>query len=85
MARQVVFRNLLLRQGYASLDEVRAEVEIRNLREAVVEVLTARGFAVGEDLRTALASTSDSAVLRSVHRQAVTAPSIAEILDALRD
>src|SRR3954470_548004 len=55
-ARQVIFRNLLQREGYASLEEVRAEGEaqgravgeaageVQALREAVVEVLTARGF-----------------------------------------
>ena len=61
-ARQVIFRNLLQSQGYASLDDVRAEGEIRGreegeiqgLCEAVVEVLTGRGFEVGADLRTAL-------------------------------
>src|SRR5512145_1547495 len=49
------------RQGYASLDEVRAEGEIQGLREAVLEVLAARGFAVEDDLRTALSSSGDPA------------------------
>jgi hypothetical protein len=87
-ANQVIFRNLLQREGYASLEEVRAEGEaegeVRVLREAVVEVLTARGFAVSDDLRTALASIGDPAVLRSVLRQSVIASSVAEILAALR-
>ncbi len=88
-ARQVIFRNLLQREGYASLEDVRSEGEaageVQALREAVVEVLTTRGFAVADDLRTALAGSSDPAVLRSVHRQSVITSSLAEILAALRD
>jgi len=96
-ARQVIFRNLLQREGYASLEEVRAEGEaqgravgeaageVQALREAVVEVLTARGFAVTDELRTALAGSCDPAILRSVHRQSVITSSLAEILAVLRD
>jgi len=99
-ARRVIFRNLLQREGYASLDEVRAEGEVRGrtegeaqgraegevegLREAVVEVLAARGLAVDDDLRTALADSGDRVALRSVLRQAATVASTAEILAALR-
>jgi Uma2 family endonuclease len=87
-ANQVIFRNLLQREGYSSLEEVRAEGEsegeVRALREAVVEVLMTRGFAVSDDLRTALAGCSDPAVLRSVHRQSVSASSVAEIIVAFR-
>ncbi|MEA2601237.1 MAG: hypothetical protein QOF89_2229 [Acidobacteriota bacterium] len=84
-ANQVIFRNLLQREGYASLEEVRAEGEVQTLREAVIDVLTARGFVVADDLRTALVGCGDPAVLRSVHRQSVIASSVAEILAALRD
>jgi Uma2 family endonuclease len=92
-ARRVIFRNLLQREGYASLEDVRAEGEaqgraaggVEGLREAVVEVLAARGLAVDDDLRTALASSGDRTALRSVLRQAATAASTAEILAALRD
>lgn len=80
-AREVMFRNLLQRQGYASLDEVRAE----GLREAVLEVLAGRGFEVEDDLRTALASSSDPAVLRAVLRRAAVAESIAEVLAVLQE
>jgi putative restriction endonuclease len=83
-ARQVIFRNLLQREGYASLEDVRAEGEVQGLREAVAEVLTARGFAVADDLRTALAGCSDLAVLRSILRQSSTTASLAEIVAALR-
>jgi hypothetical protein len=93
----VIFRNHLQREGYASLEEVRAEGEakgravgeaegeVQGLREAVVEVLTARGFTVAGDLRTALAGCADPAVLRSVLRQTAITSSLAEILAVLRD
>jgi Putative restriction endonuclease len=83
-ARRVIFRNLLQRQGYASLDEVRAEGEAQGLRRAVLAVLAGRGFAVEDDLRTALAHSKDPEVLESVLRQATTATTPAEILAALR-
>jgi hypothetical protein len=82
-ARQVIFRNLLQRQGYASLEAVRAEGAVRGLREAVVEVLAGRGLAVDDALRTALASVDNPETLRSVLRRAGLASS-AEILAALR-
>jgi Uma2 family endonuclease len=82
-ARRVIFRNLLQREGYASLEDVRAEGEVQGLREAVVEVLAGRGLAVSDDLRAAIASSEDPAVLRSVLRRAGVATS-AQILDALR-
>lgn len=78
-ARRVIFRNLLQRQGYASLEEVRAE----GLREAVVEVLAGRGLEVTDELRTALAAVNDPEILRAVLRRAGGATS-AEILTALR-
>jgi Uma2 family endonuclease len=82
-ARQVTFRNLLERQGYASLDEVRAEGEAQGVRKAIVTVLQSRGLAVDDDLRTALANCGDPAVLESALRQAATA-SAAGILAVLR-
>lgn len=91
-ARQVILRNLLQRQGYASLEEVRAEGEahgraegeIEGLRKAVVTILTARGLTVTDDLRTALANSSDLEVLEAILRRAATASSAAEVLAALR-
>jgi len=82
-ARRVIFRNLLQRQGYASLDEVRAEGEIEGLRKAIVTVLLGRGLAVDDGLRTALANADDPAVLESALRQSVAA-SAADILAILR-
>jgi Uma2 family endonuclease len=88
-ARRVIFGNLLEREGYASLEEVRAEGEaqgeIQGLREAILTVLAARGLAVGDDLRTALASAHDPAILRAALRQAAIASTSAEVVAALRD
>jgi hypothetical protein len=82
-ARPVIFRNLLQRQGYASLDEVRAEGEVQGLRKAIVAVLAARGLAVDDDLRTTLDTCDDPEALESALRQATTATS-ADILAVLR-
>lgn len=82
-ARQVIFRNLLQRQGYANLDEVRAEGEAQGVRKAIIIVLQSRDLAVDDDLRAALASCGDPAVLESALRQAATASS-AGVLAILR-
>jgi Uma2 family endonuclease len=83
-ARRVIFHNLLQREGYANLDEIRAEGEVQSLREAVIDVLTARGLAVDDDLRISLARVQDPAVLRSALRQAAVAERPAEIVATLR-
>jgi Uma2 family endonuclease len=90
-ARRVIFRNLLERQGYASLDDVRAEGvalgraegEAQGLRRAIVAVLAGRGLSADDELETALASSNDSAVLEAVLRQAATG-SLSEVLAAFR-
>jgi hypothetical protein len=82
-ARRVIFRNLLQRQGYASLDDVRAEGEVQGLRKAILAVCAGRGLAVDDELRTALAGSGDLAVLESALRKAAIA-NVAEILAALR-
>ena len=92
-ARQVIFRNLLQRQGYASLDEVRAEGreqgreqgELQGLRRAILAVLVGRGLAVDDDLQASLAQADNPEILESVLRQAAAATATAaEILAALR-
>lgn len=82
-SRQVIFRNLLQRQGYASLDEVRAEGELQGLRRAVVAILLGRGVVVGDDLRAALDQCSDSPTLEAVLGRAATVSAI-DILAFLR-
>lgn len=91
-ARQVIFRNLLQRQGYASLDEVRAEGreqgreqgELQGLRRAILAVLVGRGLAVDDDLQASLAQADNPEILESVLRQAAATATAAEILAALR-
>jgi hypothetical protein len=92
---RATFRNLLQRQGYASLDEVRAEGEAKGraegealgqaegLRRAIITVLLGRGLAVDDDLRLALANCGDLAVLEAVLLQATNA-SAADILATFR-
>jgi Uma2 family endonuclease len=82
-ARQTIFRNLLQREGYASLEEVRAEGEAQSLRAAVLEVLTARGFAVNDELRTVLGRVEDPEALRAVLRKAAVATTPDEVVAAL--
>lgn len=83
-AQEVVLRNLLQRQGYASLEAVQAAGEAQGLREAIVAVLEARGLAAGDDVRAALASIEDPAILRPLVPRAATAAWTDEVLAALR-
>lgn len=80
---EVSFRNLLQRQGYESLEAVRAEGEAEGeaaaLRAAILEVFAVRGLTVGEDDRAAIASCRDLERLRRWHRQAIIAASPAEL------
>lgn len=89
-ARRVIFRNLLQRQGYASLEDVRAEGEAQGraegeaqgLRKAVVAVFAARGIAVDDRLQAALASAKTPAILEAALRQAAVATTV-EVLSVL--
>jgi hypothetical protein len=94
-ARRVIFRNLLQRQGYTSLDEVRAEGaaqgraigeaqgEIQGLRRAIAKLLAGRGLAVDDALRASLAGCSDTSRLVAALLQAPTA-SASDIVVTLR-
>ena len=88
VGQEVTLRNLLQRHGFESLEAVQAEGEARGraegeleaLRSAVLEVLAARGLAVGDDVGAALASCRDAAVLRRWLRRAATLASAGELL-----
>ncbi|HBL26031.1 MAG TPA: hypothetical protein DD490_04260 [Acidobacteria bacterium] len=88
---RVTFRNLLQRQGYASLDEVRAEGEAQGraegeaqgLRRAITTVLLSRGLAVDDSLQAALAHCGDPDVLEATLLRATNA-SAADLLATLR-
>ena len=90
-ANRVIFKNLLERQGYASLDAVReegeahgrAQGEIEGLRRAIVAVLVGRDLPTDERLQAALLDASDPARLEATLRRAATASSVDEILTAL--
>jgi Uma2 family endonuclease len=70
-SRRATLRNLLQRQGYESLDAVRAEGETVGRAEgeavgrakAVLEVLSARGFEITADLEQRIRSCKDSTQL----------------------
>lgn len=100
-SQEVGFRNFLQRQGYASLDAVRAEGEAKGraegeekgraegeaaaLQTAVLEVFEARGIAVGEENQAMISGCRDLALLRQWLRQAVTAVSPAELAGASQE
>jgi hypothetical protein len=84
LAREVVLRNLLQREGYASLEEVQAAGEVQGLQGAILEVLAARGLAVDDALRAAIEEERDVEVLKTLLRQAAIAGSAAAVLAVLR-
>jgi hypothetical protein len=79
----VTLRHLLQRQGYASLEAVKAEGEaegeIAALRAAILDVFAVRALTAGEDIRAMVAACSDPERLRLWHRQAITAASPSEL------
>jgi Uma2 family endonuclease len=72
-AHAVTFRNLLQRQGYRDLDEVRSEGQLQALRDSILAVLQARGLTVEDAARSALAAIGDPAALRGLLTRAATA------------
>lgn len=80
VGRDVVFRNLLERQGYESLDAVREEGEVNALREAVLALLAVRGLSVPEDVGAIVTACTDLSTLKRWLERAVTAESAAAVL-----
>jgi hypothetical protein len=82
-AHAVTFLNLLQRQGYRDLDEVRGEGrqegQLRTLRDSILDVLQVRGLTVDDATRSALEAIADPAVLRRLHTRAVTAATVDEV------
>lgn len=90
--REITLRNLLQRQGYQSLDEVRAEGEAEGeargeakgelaaLRESVRAILETRGLVLSGEQASVLAAATDREVLRRWQKQAVTAATVGEAL-----
>jgi hypothetical protein len=63
-ALDVALRNLLLRQGYRDLEEVREEGQIIATRSAIVALAERRAWSLGDAERAAIASCTDLAQLR---------------------
>ena len=82
-AHAVTFRNLLERQGYRDLDEVRGEGRQKGqqqaLRDAILDVLLARGLAAGDSARSVLAAIDDPDGLRRLLVRAATAATEEEV------
>jgi Uma2 family endonuclease len=80
-AHAVTLRNLLQRQGYQDLDEVRGEGrnegrqegQLQGLRDSILAVLQARGLTVDDAARSALEATGDLVALRRLLTRAATA------------
>ncbi len=83
-AHRVTFRNLLQRQGYRDLDEVRTEGreegQLEALRGAILDVLEARGLELDAAAREAVSSCTDAETLRRWLTRAATAASSSEAL-----
>jgi Uma2 family endonuclease len=82
-AHAVTFRNLLQRQGYQNLDEIRGEGRQEGhqqaLRESVLAVLQARGLPADGAARSALAAIDDPVALRRLLTRAATASTADEV------
>ncbi len=82
-AHAVTLRNLLQRQGYQDLDEIRGEGrnegQHQALRESILAVLEARGLSVDDAARSALEATGDPDVLRRRLTRAATAMTPEEV------
>ncbi len=89
-AHAVTLRNLLQRQGYRDLDEIRGEGrdegrqegQQQALRESILAVLAARGLPVDDAARTALEAIGDPVVLRIYLARAVTVATTREVFIA---
>ncbi|HEX4962080.1 MAG TPA: Uma2 family endonuclease [Thermoanaerobaculia bacterium] len=78
VGEEVTFQNLLQRRGYDGLDAVRAE----GLQEAILEILGARGVAMDDAFRSALAAERNMEILKAFLLRAATAASAEEVLGA---
>lgn len=63
-AQEVVFRNLLQRRGYASLNEVREEGREEGMIDAILALLRGRGLAVDAAVEARLRACHDQEILQ---------------------
>lgn len=78
-AQETTLRNLLQRQGYRDLEEVRDKVREEALRAAVLDVLGARGLAVDDATRAALEACHDLKTLKLWLTRSATVRTTAEV------
>lgn len=81
-AHEVTLRNLLQRQGYRDLDEVREEGRAEALRAAVLDVLEARGLTVDDNSRAALDGCRDLKTLQTWLARAATSQTTTQVFSA---
>ena len=78
-AHAVTFRNLLQRQGYRDLDEVRNEGQLQALRDSILAVLQARDLTADDAARAAIAAIDDTSILSRLLIRAATTATADEI------
>lgn len=71
VAHSVELRNLLQREGYGSLDEVRAEGSLAQARAGIRRVLGVRGIAISPHHEATIEACHDLATLEARHDRAV--------------
>ncbi len=80
VGREITLRNLLQREGYESLDAVRAEGELEALKDSVLSILAARHLSPNTEQSAQVKQCTDREQLRRWQKQAVTAATVAEAL-----
>jgi len=91
VANQATFRNLLQRQGYESIDAILAEGKaegeasgrLQALKQALFEVVAARGFQLSEQRRGQVEACTEPDLLSQWLRGAATAASATELFPSL--
>jgi hypothetical protein len=83
VANQVTFRNLLQRQGYESIDAILAEGRLQALKQALFEVVAARGFRLSAQHRGQVEACSDLDLLSQWLRRAATAAAAKELFPSV--
>lgn len=79
-AHEATLRNLLQRKGYASLEAVRAEGELRGRIDALLAVLAARGLPLSKAQRQAIEAAADKREIDAWIARAAVAASTEEVL-----
>jgi hypothetical protein len=81
VAHQTTLRNLLSRDGYASLDAVRQQAEVTSRRAVLLMLLDAAGVVPSDADRARVAACDDVAALDAWIRRARTATVAADVFD----